>query len=155
MKIKTKKLASDASARTFYRVLINKKSKILVSAKKNKYSNLIAYTAVNKFLRDKNFLAPKLFSYNYKKGTILIEDFGDKTFYKILNKKKNKLPVYKKLVNLLLDLQKIKPKERIKNIKNNYHVIKKYSTTRLISESNIFFDWYLSSIYKKKKSEEG
>ena len=151
MKIKTKKLASDASARTFYRVLINKKSKILVSAKKNKYSNLIAYTAVNKFLRDKNFLAPKLFSYNYKKGTILIEDFGDKTFYKILNKKKNKLPIYKKLVNLLLDLQKIKPKERIKNIKNNYHVIKKYSTTRLISESNIFFDWYLSSIYKKKK----
>ena len=88
MKFKKKKLTSDASARTFFRVFINQKNKILVSAKENKYLNLIAYTAVNKFLRDKNFLAPKLFSHNYKNGIIIIEDFGDVSFYKILKKKK-------------------------------------------------------------------
>ena len=60
MKSKTKVLTSDASARTFSRVLINKKYKILVSAKKNKYTNLVAYAAINKFLRGKKFLAPKL-----------------------------------------------------------------------------------------------
>ena len=153
MKFKKKKLTSDASARTFFRVFINQKNKILVSAKKNKYLNLIAYAAINKFLRDKNFLAPKLFSHNYKKGIILIEDFGDVSFHKILKRKKNKLIIYKKLVNLLLEIQKIKPKERVKNIKNSYHVIKKYSVSNLILESNIFFDWYLPLIYKKKKVE--
>ena len=114
MKSKIKPLTSDASTRVFFRVFHNQKSKILVSSKSNKYSNLIAYTAINKFLRNKNFLAPKLFSHNYKKGRILIEDFGDLTFYKILIKKKNKFSVYKKLVNLLLYIQKIKPEKKNK-----------------------------------------
>jgi len=126
MKSKIKVLISDASARTFSRVLINKKYKILVSAKKNKYSNLVAYAAINKFLRDKKFLAPKLFSHNYKKGTILIEDFGDLSFHKILIKKKDKLSIYKKLVNLLLNIQKIKPEKKIRNIINKSHSMKNY-----------------------------
>jgi len=151
MKSKIKPLTSDASTRVFFRVSHNQKSKILVSAKSKKYSNLIAYTAINKFLRNKNFLAPKLFSHNYKKGTILIEDFGDLTFHKILIKKKNKFSVYKKLVNLLLYIQKIKPEKKIKNIINNFHLVENYSLKYLVRESNIFFEWYLPLIVKKKK----
>ena len=152
MKSKIKPLTSDASTRVFFRVFHNQKSKILVSSKSNKYSNLIAYTAINKFLRNKNFLAPKLFSHNYKKGRILIEDFGDLTFYKILIKKKNKFSVYKKLVNLLLYIQKIKPEKKIKNIINNFHLVENYSLKYLVRESNIFFEWYLPLIVKKKKN---
>ena len=152
MKSKIKPLTSDASTRVFFRVFHNQKSKILVSSKSNKYSNLIAYTAINKFLRNKNFLAPKLFSHNYKKGRILIEDFGDLTFYKILIKKKNKFSVYKKLVNLLLYIQKIKPEKKIKNIINNFHLVENYSLKYLVRESNIFFEWYLPLIVKKKRT---
>ena len=152
MKSKIKPLTSDASTRVFFRVFHNQKSKILVSSKSNKYSNLIAYTAINKFLRNKNFLAPKLFSHNYKKGTILIEDFGDLTFHKILIKKKNKFSIYKKLVNLLLYIQKIKPEKKIKNIINNFHFVENYSLKYLVRESNIFFEWYLPLIVKKKKA---
>ena len=43
----------------------------------------------------------------FKRGMIAIEDFGDRNFYKFLLKKKNKLAVYKKLVDLLLKIQKI------------------------------------------------
>ena len=105
MSFKIKQIAGDASFRKFYRLKLNKNSKIIILAKKEKYKNLIVYVAVNKYLRSKKILAPKLYSHNYSKGIIMIEDFGDLSFYKVLIKKKNKLIVYKKLVDLLLKIQ--------------------------------------------------
>ena len=127
MKSKILPIAGDASFRTFYRLISSKSSKIIIVAKKEKYKNLIAYSAVNEFLRANEILAPKLYAYNYPRGIIVIEDFGDLSFYKILLKKKNKLTIYKKLIDLLLKIQKIRPKSKIKNINNKPHVINKYS----------------------------
>ena len=50
MKYKITTISNDASFRKFYRLTSNKKSFIIVYAKKEKYQNLIAYAAVNKFL---------------------------------------------------------------------------------------------------------
>ena len=152
MKFKILPIAGDASFRKFYRIILNKKSKIIVTAQKNKYENLVAYAAVNKFLRKNKILAPRLFSYNYSKGIIIIEDFGNSSFYQVLLKQKNKLKIYKKLVDLLLKIQKIKPKQKIKNINNNFHIIKKYSNKYLFKESDLFFDWYLPLFLSKKKA---
>ena len=88
MKFKILPIAGDASSRIFYRLISNKKNQIIVFAKKEKYKNLIAYTAVNKFLRANKISAPKLYTHNFSKGVISIQDFGDSTFYKILLKKK-------------------------------------------------------------------
>ena len=151
MKFKILSIAGDASFRTFYRLSLNKSSKIIVLAKKEKYQNLVAYSSINKFLRNNKILTPKLYAHNYSKGIIVIEDFGDLSFYKILLKKKNKLPIYKKLVDLLLKIQKIKPKIKIKNINNGSHIIDKYSNKYLFKESNLFFDWYLPLFLSKKK----
>ena len=151
MKIKVIPIAGDASFRTFYRLLINKTSKIIVFAKKEKYKNLIAYAAVNQFLRKNKILAPKLYANNYSKNIIIIEDFGDLSFDKILLRKKNKLSTYKQLVDLLLKIQKIKAKTKIKSIKNRSHIIEKYSKNHLFRESNLFFDWYLPLFLNKKK----
>jgi len=118
MKFKILPIVGDASFRTFYRLMFNKSSKIIVLSKKEKYKNLIAYSSINKFLRDNKILAPKLYIHNYAKGVIVIEDFGDLSFYKILLRKKNKLPIYKKLIDLLIKIQKIKPKQKKKNIVN-------------------------------------
>ena len=84
MKSKILPIAGDASFRTFYRLVLNKTSKIIVLAKKEKYKNLIAYSAINRFLRNNKILTPKLYTHNYPKGIIVIEDFGDLSFYKIL-----------------------------------------------------------------------
>jgi len=64
---------------------------------------------------------------------------------------KNKLIIYKKLVDLLLKIQKIKPKSKIKNINSKPHVINKYSNQFLHKESDLFFDWYLPLFLNKKK----
>ena len=152
MKSKILPIAGDSSFRTFYRLVLNKTSKIIILAKKEKYKNLIVYSTINKFLRSNKILTPKLYAHNYPKGLIIIEDFGDLSFYKILLKKKNKLPNYKKLVDLLLKIQKIKPKSKIKNINNGLHIIKKYSNKYLFKESNLFFDWYLPLFLSKKNA---
>ena len=151
MNYKISKIAGDASFRKFYRITLNKKSKIIVFAQKEKYKNLIAYSAINRFLRHNKILAPKLYSHNYLKGIILIEDFGDNLFHKILIKHKNKLLIYKKLVNLLLKIQKIKPQNKVKNINNSTHLIEKYSKKHLQRESDLFFKWYLPLVISKKK----
>ena len=91
MKYKILTIAGDASFRIFYRLIQKKSRKIIVFAKKEKYKNLVAYTAINKFLRANKIFAPKLYKYNFSKGIITIQDFGDISFYKVLKKKKNQL----------------------------------------------------------------
>ena len=151
MQFKIQQIKGDASFRKFYRVKLNKNSKIVVFAEKEKYNNLIAYAAINEFLRNNTILAPRIFIHDYSRGIIVIQDFGDNTFYKILLKKKNKLSVYKKLVDLLIKIQKIKPKNKLKTILDKSHILDKYSTKYLHKESNLFFDWYLPLLFNKKK----
>ena len=73
---------------------------------------------------------------------IEITDLGDKSFYNYIKNKKNQLKDYKKLIELIIKLQKIK-------LKNQYHFsgkkikFTKYSLSRLHKESDLFFDWYL------------
>ena len=151
MKSKIVPIVEDASFRTFYRLNLNKNSKIIVYAQKEKYKNLIAYSAINQFLRHNKILTPKLYTHNYKKGLIVIEDFGDLSFHDVLLKQKNKFRTYKKLVDLLLKIQKIKPKSRIKNIVGKSYLINKYSIKYLHKESDLFFDWYLPLLLNEKK----
>ena len=151
MTFKIQPIAGDASFRKFYRFILNNNSKIIVSSKKEKYKNLVAYTAINKFLRENKILTPKLLAHNYPKGIIVIEDFGDITFHKVLLRKK-KLPIYQRLVDLLLKIQKIKPRSKIKNIIGKSHIINKYSNKYLFKESDLFFDWYLPLFLNKKKA---
>jgi len=151
MKYEILQIASDASFRRFYRFVFNKKSKIIVLATKEKYKNLVAYSTINKFLRNNKILAPKLYLHDYSKGIIIIEDFGGTSFHSVLLKKKNQLPIYKKLVNLLIKIQKIKPKKKIKNILNKSHIVDEYSGKFLHKESDLFFDWYLPLFLRKNK----
>ena len=89
MSFKIEPIAGDASFRKFYRLIFKTGTKIAVVSNKEKYKNLNVYSAINNFLRHKKILAPKLYNYNFSKGIIIIQDFGNLSFYKIL-KKKNK-----------------------------------------------------------------
>ena len=107
MQSKIRSIAGDASFRKFYRLILNNSSKIIAIAEKEKYKNLIVYSTINKFLRNNKIFTPRVFTQDYTKGIMIMEDFGDLTFYKILLGVKNKLPVYKKLVDLLIKIQKV------------------------------------------------
>jgi len=142
MNYRFKKISGDASFREFYRVKKNNKTSIIVLARKEKHKNLIVYSVVNEILNSHNILSPKLIKNYYKDDMIEITDLGDKSFYNYIKNKKNQLKDYKKLIELIIKLQKIK-------LKNQYHFsgkkikFTKYSLSRLHKESDLFFDWHL------------
>jgi len=153
MKFKLEKITGDASFRQYYRLFAGTKTSIIVESKKEKFKNLIKYSVINKFLRQKGIFTPKLLNEFYSKGIIEIEDFGNISFYKYL-KGKNKYNAYKKLISLLHKFQKIKPEKVIYSSKKFRINLEYYGKKNLHKESDLFFDWYLPGVLGKKKAKK-
>ena len=138
-----KKIKGDASFRKFFRKKNKHQNTIMVFAKKDKFKNLIVYDAINKIFNNNKILAPKLYFENYKKNYIEIQDFGNRTIFKVLNKKtNNKLFYFKKIIVILNKIQLIKDRN-VFNFKKKNYKIPKYSKKILIEEANLFCDWYV------------
>ena len=146
-------IKGDASFRKFYRKKSKNINSIIVLAKKEKIKNLIIYEAINRILNKNNILAPKLFTENYKKNYIEIQDFGEHTIFKILKKKNiNKLFYFKKIINLLCNMQRIKNRN-VTNFKKKIYYIPKYNEKVLINEANLFSKWYAKQNLKSSKKK--
>ena len=144
-------IKADASFRKFYRKKVKKKSSIIIYSEKEKIQNLLNYDSVNKLLLKKNINAPRLLSENFNQNLIEIDDLGTKTILDILKKKNtNKLKIYKKILVILIKLQKIKLK-KIKNFKKKFYKIPIYSNKLIFNEANLFLDWYIPKIINKNK----
>ena len=160
MKYSIKKISGDASFREFYRVKNKSGTSIIVLAKKEKFKNLLVYAAVNKILVKNNISAPKLVNYYYQDNMIEISDLGDRDFKNFVANKKNKVKEYKKLIDIIIKLQKIKVIKKLV-YKNSTIKFQKYDLKNLHKESDLFFDWYLRFFYlgknisKIKKSIRG
>ena len=145
-----KKIKGDASFRSFYRKKNSKENSIIVYATKEKEKNLLIYAAINSLLIENKILAPKLYKENYKKNFIEIEDFGDDTVFKLLRKSgSHKINLYKKSIDLLIEIQKIK-QNIIKNFNGKYYKVPVYENNKLFKEAKLFSDWYAKKYISKK-----
>ena len=149
MNYKIRKISGDASFREFYRVKKNNKTSIIVFAKKEKFKNLIIYCVVNNILNEHKITSPRLIKNYYQDSMVEITDLGDKSFYEFIKDKKNKLLDYKKLIEIIIKIQKIKTKKIYHFGKKKIKFIK-YSLSQLHKESDLFFDWYLKFAFKNK-----
>ena len=144
-------IKGDASFRKFYRKKTNKKSLIIVYAKKEKKKNLLNYDSINKLLLKNKIIAPKLLSESFSKNFIEIDDLGTKTIFDIFNNKKvNKLKIYKKILLVLIKLQRIKLR-KIKNFKKKYYKIPNYSKKIIFDEAHLFLEWYVPKVINRNK----
>ncbi len=150
MNYKLKKISGDASFREFYRLQKGKNTSIIVQANKEKFKNLITYIVVNKILAKYKIYAPKLISNHYEHNIIEITDLGQKSFYNLIIKKKDKFKYYKDLIKIIIKLQNIKLQQnyRLGKFKINFQ---NYSIRNLHKESDLFFDWYLKYCFKSSK----
>tara|TARA_B100000214_G_scaffold357638_1_gene317483 strand:+ start:486 stop:1454 length:969 start_codon:yes stop_codon:yes gene_type:complete len=151
-KYKISKIKGDASFREFFRKNENKKNSIIIYSKKEKKKNLLDYDAINKILDLNKIPSPKLIKHEYNHNFIEVQDLGKKTVLDTIKNKKDKIKIFKKIIKLLLRIQKIQNK-KIKNFKNKYYRLPIYSRKILFKEANLFCDWYVPyNISKKKKS---
>ena len=142
---KIKQIKGDASFRKYFRIYNKNKSYILASAETEKKSNILNYVLINKFLNKQGIKAPLIIDFDYKKGLALLEDFGNKTYFQLIKKSKNKLYIYKSLIRFLIKLQRI-------NFKTNIFRFKKYTYKILKKEIDLFFIWYLPHILNIKNN---
>ena len=153
MKFKLKKIAGDASFRQVYRLTVGSKTSIIVVSKKDRFKNLVLYSFINKFLKKKGIFTPQILNEFYSKGIIEIEDFGDMSFYQYIKKTKNKYNAYKKIIKLLLKIQRIKPKKLI-NVYKNYKInLNIFNRNNLHKETDLFLKWYLVGIIGKANTK--
>ena len=151
VKSKLKKIKGDASFRTFYRKEKDNKKSIIVYALKEKEKNLLIYDAINSLLIKNKILAPKLYKENYNKNFIEIEDFGDDTVFNLLRKKHSKkINLFKRSINLLNKIQKIK-QNQTKNFKGKKYKIPIYDNDKLFKEATLFSSWYAKKYIPKKE----
>lgn len=136
------KIAGDASFRSYYRILIEGKSFILMFAPPS-YEDILPFIKVDEWLVKNGFSAPKIFAIDKINGFILLEDFGDNTYGKFLamqqlldsgiSLSEIELELYKDACDCLIELQKV-------DILQDLPV---YDENILIREVLLFTDWYL------------
>ena len=147
-------IKGDASFRKFFRKKNKNKATILVFANKEKEKNLLIYDAINKLLIKNKIIAPKLYEENYRNNYIEIEDLGNNTLFDVLNRsKKEKIKYFKKIIKVLIKIQKIKQK-KIKNFLNKNYKIENYSKSKLLKEANLFLKYYIPKVIKQNNRKK-
>ncbi len=139
--IKITPFSNDASLRRYFRIEYIKTNSthknanntyvvVDFSLEKEIFLNFIK---VQKILRAKKISVPKIYQLDMKLGFSILEDLGDKTFLKIQKTHTTpSLSNYKCAIATLIDLQKI-----------NTTTIKNYTKKILLTEMQLFIDWYL------------
>ena len=129
-----KKVAGDASFRSYYRVFFQEKTFILMFAPPS-HEDVAPFIKIDEILVNNGFRAPKILAKNIDLGFILLEDFGDETYSKALQKNiAEEYFLYEKACDALIEIQKIP----LKNID-----ILHYNHATLFREVMLFIDWYL------------
>ena len=129
-----KKIAGDASFRSYYRIFYQDKTYILMFAPPQ-YEDVAPFIKIDEILVNNRFRSPKILAKNINLGFILLEDFGDETYSKSLkNNVENEYFLYEKACDVLIEIHKIP----LKNIN-----ILSYNHATLFREVMLFIDWYL------------
>src|ERR1700741_2530121 len=98
-------LAGDASFRRYYRLGGDGRRAILMDAPPPQ-EDVAPYIAVAQLLRRLGFSAPEVFADDRARGFLLIEDFGDDTYTRLLDRGADERTLYALAVDTLIELQR-------------------------------------------------
>lgn len=131
---KIKKVAGDASFRSYYRVFADK-TYILMFAPPS-HEEIWPFINIARLLFENSLSAPQILAIDEEHGFILLEDFGDDSYSRVLaaaaNKEELELEIYKSACDSLIEVQKIKELPQIA----------KYDSELLLKEVMLLLDWY-------------
>jgi aminoglycoside/choline kinase family phosphotransferase len=134
-----KKVAGDASFRSYYRIFTAEEKFILMFAPPS-HEEIKPFIAIDELLTNNGFSAPKIFNVDHENGFILLEDLGDDTYGRVLaSAPDEELALYEKACDCLAELHEIAlPKN-----------VKPYNTAALFREVMLFVDWYVPAQNKR------
>ncbi len=127
-------LAGDASFRRYYRLGGDGRRAVLMDAPPPQ-EDVVPYIAVSKLLRGLGFSAPEVFAEDRARGFLLIEDFGDDTYTRLLDRGADELALYALAVDTLVELQRTVEARGSPDLSP-------YDAERLLAEAALLVDWY-------------
>ena len=128
-------LAGDASFRRYYRLGSNGGRAVLMDAPPPQ-EDVVPYIAVSGLLRRLGFSAPEVFAADRARGFLLIEDFGDDTYTRLLDGGADEPALYALAVDTLVQLQRAV-------VAHGSPDSSPYDDRqRLLAEASLLVDWY-------------
>ena len=128
-------LAGDASFRRYERVRDGERGAVLMDAPPP-HEDVRPFITIDRHLRSLGYSAPEIFAADASLGTLLLEDFGDDLFTRILDAGGDEQELYRHAVDLLIDLQH----------RDLPSAIPEYDVSTLLGEAALFVDWYLPTV---------
>jgi N-acetylmuramate 1-kinase len=131
-------LAGDASFRSYYRLTRGLDRAVLMDAPPPQ-EDVGPYVAVAAILRRLGFSAPEIFAEDRAEGLLLIEDFGDDTYTRLLAGGADEPALYALAIDTLVGLQQAVAAGGVPDLPS-------YDEARLLGEAALFVDWYLPAV---------
>ncbi len=131
-------LAGDASFRRYERLETVDRRAVLMDAPPPQ-EDVRPFVAVARLLRQMGFSAPRIMAEDAQSGLLLLEDFGDSTFTRLLADGAPDEPLYTLAVDLLIGLHR-------RFDERSTGALPLYDDQRLLTEAGLLVDWYLPAM---------
>jgi aminoglycoside/choline kinase family phosphotransferase len=128
-------LAGDASFRRYYR-LTNGSSGIVLMDAPPPFEDVRPYAAVAGMLRDLGLSAPEIYAEDREQGFLLIEDFGDDLYARLLAGGADDSALYALAIDTLIALHRAVGA-------SGPTALPPYDEARLLAEVALLVDWYM------------
>ena len=125
-------LAADASARTYDRLIKGSQTAILMNSPLSERPDL--FILIDKLLKKTGVHVPNILAADMENGFLLLEDFGDNTFTRLLNSGIAELDLYRKGIDALIQIQN--------NVQLPPEGIAEYTANRLMNGVLLLPNWF-------------
>lgn len=132
-------LPGDASFRRYVRLTGGPEPVLLMDAPPDR-EDVRPFIAVARHLAGLGFSAPRILAARPDDGLVLVEDFGDDTFTRLLAKGADERALYELAVDLLVALHRL-PEARTTGI-----AVPIYDDERLLAEAQLLTEWYAPAV---------
>ncbi|HTQ33541.1 MAG TPA: phosphotransferase [Stellaceae bacterium] len=129
-------LAADASFRRYFRVAEGECRAVLMDAPPP-HEDVRPYIAVSGMLRSHGFSAPEIFAEDTEQGLLLIEDFGDDTYTRLLARGADEAELYALAIDTLVALQRAMAEAP---------AVPPYNEDVLLREAALLVEWYAATV---------
>ena len=131
-------LGQDASFRRYWRLHMDQGTAMLMDAPPPE-KPVSLFAEIAQFLRDKGLYAPDVYTMDERHGLMLIEDFGDATFTRILQATPaQERPLYELAIDTLVELHCVTSYRELS--------LPEYDIATLLDEARLFIDWFYPAV---------
>jgi N-acetylmuramate 1-kinase len=142
----TRPLAGDASFRRYSRIRRNGARAILMDAPPGR-EDVRPFVRVARHLHALGLSAPAILAADETNGLLLLEDFGEDTFTRLLSAGSDEAALYRMAVDVLVYLH------RLPTTRTLACELPGYDLRRLLEEALLLTDWYLPAIFEQPTAE--